>query len=125
MSAESIQVADLTQTPAFAAIAEQAEDVVVGLDLQPSGVQFAVPVTVTATVPNPRDSGLFAFLSSGDEVDLITDLQLVGASAETVTVVAAIDHFSSYWIVNGPRLVTAENQDVGDVPVGTRFDAEI
>lgn len=125
VSAESIQVADLTQTPAFAAIAEQAEDVVVGLDLQPSGVQFAVPVTVTATVPNPRDSGLFAFLSSGDEVDLITDLQLVGASAETVTVVAAIDHFSSYWIVNGPRLVTAENQDVGDVPVGTRFDAEI
>ena len=121
----AIQIADITQTPAFAAVADQAENVVVGLDLQPSGLEFAVPVTVTATVPNSVESGLFALLSSGDQLELVTDLALVDGTADTVTVAAAIDHFSILWIVVAPTLVTAANQDVGSVPVGTRFDAAV
>ena len=122
---ESIQIADITQTPAFFAVAGQAPDIVLGLDLQPSGLQFAVPVAVSATIPNTDDTQIFALLRSGDQFELVPDLSLDSNDAATVTVSGSIDHFSLYWLVTHPNLVTAENQDVGEVPVGTRFDASI
>ena len=43
----------------------------------------------------------------------------------TATVSGAIDHFSLYWIVAHPNLVNAEGEDVGEIGVGTRFDASV
>lgn len=125
MDAEALQVSDLTTTAAFAALGEAAAGVVLGLRLEPAGTVFAVPVVVTATVPTSAGTNLFGLLSAGDAMELVSDLSVVEAGAGTVTLAASIPHFSSYWIVNGPPLASAANQDVGEVPAGTRFDADV
>jgi len=121
---DTVQISDITESPAFAALGEEAEGVLVGIDLRPAGAVFAVPVVLTVTVPNSAGANLFALLSSGDEIEFVSDISVLDARADSVTIAAGLSHFSSYWIVGGPSLVTAANQDVGPIGVGTRFDAE-
>ena len=122
---ESIQVADITQSHAFLAVAHQAPNIVLGLDLQPSGLQFGAPVTITTTLPVSGETQLFGLLSTGDEFELVPDLSLSTTDGETMTVSAEIEHFSLFWLITHPNLVTAEGQSVGEILVGTRFDASV
>lgn len=95
--------------------------------LEPDGLQLSEPVTLTVRLQIEDPSGeLIAVLVSGDEAEVITDLESeFDPENNILTASMQLTHFSKVWLAVGGMFEIEVNTSATEIPFGGEFTATL
>ncbi len=124
---EDIEIREVSDDPDLF-VATEGDPPLAVFRLEPDGLQFSEPVTLTVQLQVEDPSGqLFAVHVFGDEAELITDVESeVDPESNMLTASMQLTHFSAVWVTYVANVFEVEvSASASEVPVGGTFEVSV